>query len=136
MKAFICGPVRSYDVATNERIRDACERDGFKTFVPESGTKFEELLRALEGADLVVANLDNDTVDATMAWSLGYATARGKAMMGYRSEEYPDSWAPMGDVIEETVFVVASLEHLERAAESFRDAATRERSVLAVRRGR
>lgn len=133
MKAYICGPV--IGSVLNERICDVCERAGFETFVPEIGTRFEELLRALEEADLVVGNLDGDTVDATSAWALGYATARGKAAIGVRTEEYPDCWAPMGDVLEETVFVVASLEHLERAVGNFRDALA-ERRAHAAGRGR
>ncbi|MCE5241805.1 MAG: nucleoside 2-deoxyribosyltransferase [Syntrophobacteraceae bacterium] len=51
-----------------------------------SGEIFRRCREALEGCDTVVALLDGPSVDDGTAWEMGYAYARGKRIIGIRTD--------------------------------------------------
>ncbi|WP_043629277.1 nucleoside 2-deoxyribosyltransferase [Nitratidesulfovibrio vulgaris] len=65
----LCSPqeIQSWGEAAPKKIMEAC-RD------------------ALEGCDVVVALLDGTQVDDGTAWEIGYAHARGKVVVGIRTD--------------------------------------------------
>jgi nucleoside 2-deoxyribosyltransferase len=134
MRAYVAGPLfNEAERAFDEAIAGLCEKLGFETFLPhrDAGLQCEDNgeeifsadLRALEQADLVVANLDGHDVDAGTAWEIGYAVARGKAVIGVRTDRRClEPWAPVNVMIEESMFVVTSLQDLEAAVRAFQQA--------------
>jgi nucleoside 2-deoxyribosyltransferase len=47
---------------------------------------FKKDLQAIETCDVVIANLDGRTIDEGAAFELGFAHARGKTCVGYRTD--------------------------------------------------
>lgn len=94
MRAYIAGPLfnegeRWFD----EQIDAAARRAGLDTFLPHrdgdvSLTErdieaiFKEDVKAIDGSDMVIANLNGITTDDGTAWELGYAYAKGKHLVG------------------------------------------------------
>lgn len=102
MRAYIAGPLfnegeRWFD----EQIDAIVQAAGYETFLPHRDGKehtmtsdraeaitriFAEDLAALDACDLVVANLNGLMVDDGTAWEIGYAYARGKRIIGVRTD--------------------------------------------------
>lgn len=104
MRVFIAGPLftqaeRDFNLKVDEYIR----KHGFETFLPqrEVGKLWEKIqlsgrrayrmiyegdLRGLERADVVVAILDGTDVDSGTAFEIGYACARGKPVVGLKTD--------------------------------------------------
>ena len=98
MKAYIAGPLfepgeRWYD----EQIEAIVAEAGFETFLPHRDAPKMETARdvrrifdsdraAVDGCDVVVANLNGITTDDGTAWELGYAFARGKHLIGVHTD--------------------------------------------------
>jgi nucleoside 2-deoxyribosyltransferase len=94
MRAYIAGPLfnegeRWFD----EQIDAVARRAGLDTFLPHrdgdvSLTErdieaiFKEDVKAIDGSDMVIANLNGVTSDDGTAWELGYAYASGKHLVG------------------------------------------------------
>lgn len=96
-KAYIAGPLfdegERWWIETIERVvADA----GFETFLPhrDNPPKDKSNVRAIfdndrvhiDGADVVVANLNGLTTDDGTAWELGYAFAGGKYLIGLHTD--------------------------------------------------
>lgn len=131
---YIAGPLFNEAERTfDETIAEICEDLGFETFLPHRDAGLQEEdnaedifsadLRALEMADLVVANLDGHDVDAGTAWEMGYAVARGKTVLGIRTDRRVlEPWSPVNVMIEQSTYILDSLNALRHALETVRDA--------------
>lgn len=104
LKIFIAGPLfsqaeREFNLKVDEFLRE----HGFETFLPQREvselwgrvrkpgrrayrTIYEEDLQGLEQADVVVAILDGPDVDSGTAFEVGYACARGKPVIGIKTD--------------------------------------------------
>ena len=126
-QVYVAGPLFSQaERDFDERIAALCERLSYETFLPhrDAGLQvegnaeeiFASDLRALEAADLIVANLDGADVDAGTAWEIGYAVARGKAVIGLRTDRRVlEPWSSVNLMIEKSTFIVRTLDELEAA---------------------
>jgi nucleoside 2-deoxyribosyltransferase len=98
-----------------------CKDLGFK--VTRATGEWETDLRALEAADLVLANLSTLVIDTDMAWALGYAVARGKTILGIRVR--PWARKPLySPFLRESIYVRETMEELRGALETVRDSGT------------
>jgi nucleoside 2-deoxyribosyltransferase len=128
---YVAGPLFSEsERAFDERIAALCDDLGFATFLPHRDVGlqvegnaeaiFSGDIRALESADLVVANLDGADVDAGTAWEIGYAVARGKWVIGLRTDRRClEPWASVNVMIEQSSYVVRSFDALRAALNAF-----------------
>lgn len=124
---YVAGPLFSQaERDFDEKLAALCEDLSFRTFLPhrDAGLQVEgnadEIfaadLHALEQADLVVANLDGPDVDAGTAWEIGYAVARGKSIIGIRTDRRVlEPWASVNVMIEQSAFIVRTLDGLAAA---------------------
>lgn len=126
-RAYIAGPLfsdaeRSFNLLLDTIAREA----GFETYLPQRDAPvlgqdngndvFGEELRANENADLIVANLDGVDVDSGTAFEIGYAIARGKSVIGIRTDWR--AFSPNERVnlmIEQSSFIVENLSQLKAA---------------------
>jgi nucleoside 2-deoxyribosyltransferase len=104
MKVFIAGPLFSQaEREFNVRVEEELRRHGFETFLPQRDvgrldellaregkrayrTIFNQDLKGLEQADAVVAILDGPDVDSGTAFEVGYAFAKGKPVIGLKTD--------------------------------------------------
>lgn len=124
---YIAGPLYSdAERAFNLLIEDVCAQAGFETYLPQrdapvltntnANLVFGEELHANEFADIIVANLDGIDVDSGTAWEIGYAVARGKSIIGIRTDWR--AFSPNERVnlmIEQSSYIVKSLPELKTA---------------------
>lgn len=94
MRAYIAGPLfNEGERWWDEQIDAVARRVGFETFLPhrdggeaakgrDTLAIFQEDVRAIEWADMVIANLNGAAVDDGTAWEMGYAYAKGKHVIG------------------------------------------------------
>jgi nucleoside 2-deoxyribosyltransferase len=94
MRAYIAGPLfNESERWWDEQIDAVAARAGLETFLPHRDGKelnpnptIEGIFRVnvtnLDGADLVIANLNGVLTDDGTAWEIGYAYARGTAIIG------------------------------------------------------
>jgi nucleoside 2-deoxyribosyltransferase len=134
-QVYVAGPLfnegeRWFD----EQIEAVVQAAGFSTFLPhrdgvEGKQKaagnlkaiFEEDRAAIEAAQVVVANLNGINVDDGTAWEIGYAYARGKYLIGVRTDwrqGFPNQQVNL--MIEESVKVmVRSLDELRQVLTAY-----------------
>ncbi len=104
MKVFIAGPLFSQtEREFNLKVDKFSRNHGFETFLPPrevgeiwkkirtQGRRayrkiYEEDLSGLEGVDFVVAILDGPDVDSGTAFEVGYACAKGKPVIGLKTD--------------------------------------------------
>lgn len=81
----------------NLKLRDEIKRAGFDVFLPQEDSNnvygknrqkviFKKNLEAIDSSDVVVAVLDGCDVDSGTAWEIGYALAKGKTILGLRTD--------------------------------------------------
>ncbi len=81
----------------NRKLRDEIKNAGFSVFLPQEdsnnvkGEKRQEIifnknLKAIENSDIIVAVVDGIDVDSGTAWEIGYASAKGKPVIGLRTD--------------------------------------------------
>ncbi|HEY4885431.1 MAG TPA: nucleoside 2-deoxyribosyltransferase [Myxococcales bacterium] len=124
---YVAGPLfNEAERLHDERIAEECENLGFRTFLPhrdaglETNRNSDEIYAAdlhnLEQADFLVANLDGADVDAGTAWEIGYAVARGKTVIGLRTDRRClEPWARVNLMIEKSSYIVTSFGELRSA---------------------
>jgi len=93
-KLFLSGPL--FTVAEREfnaGLARFLEAHGFEVWLPQEratrgGAKaiFHNCVRGIEWADAVVACMDGSDPDSGTAWEVGYAYAKGKPIISYRSD--------------------------------------------------
>ncbi len=82
----------------NRKLRDEIKMAGFKVFLPQEDSNnikdertrqkiiFVKNEAAIQNSDIIVAVLDGTDVDSGTAWEIGYAYARGKPVLGLRTD--------------------------------------------------
>ncbi len=92
----------------NRKLSDEIEKIGFKVFLPQEdsnnikdSSRYSLLIRneknrhkiifnknvvAIEKSDIIVAVIDGTDVDSGTAWEIGYAFAKGKPVLGLRTD--------------------------------------------------
>ena len=82
----------------NRKLRDEIKRAGFKVFLPQEDSNnikdektrqkiiFGKNEAAIQNSNIIVAVLDGTDIDSGTAWEIGYAYARGKPILGLRTD--------------------------------------------------
>lgn len=96
-RAYLAGPL--FDEGERwyiERLEQLVAARGFETFLPHRDNPpkdefnirqiFENDRRAIDECDVVVANLNGIITDDGTAWEIGYASARGKYLIGLHTD--------------------------------------------------
>jgi len=98
MYAYVAGPLYNEGERWFDEVLARCaEEVGISTYLPhrdlgllagqkDSPRLFAGDMKQLDRAEIVVANLDGISIDSGAAWELGYAYARGKHLIGIRTD--------------------------------------------------
>lgn len=99
MKVFLAAPLfNDADRAHNSKIAGLLRANDFETWLAQEsglikkGSRTEKRrifktdLSALEGCDVILARLDGADVDSGVAFELGYAAAKGKPIIGLKTD--------------------------------------------------
>jgi nucleoside 2-deoxyribosyltransferase len=95
MKIYMAGPLFSTaELAFNRELASLLRQRGHEVFLPQEHEQRKDLpaaifasdLRGLDWADAVVACLDGADPDSGTCWELGYAYARNKLSIVYRTD--------------------------------------------------
>lgn len=81
----------------NRKLRDEIMSAGFKAFLPQEDSNnarggnrqeiiFNKNMAAIESSDIIVAVVDGADADSGTAWEIGYAFAKGKPVIGLRTD--------------------------------------------------
>lgn len=82
----------------NRKLRDEIKKAGFNVFLPQEDSNnikeeknrqeiiFNKNMEAIESSDMVVAVIDGTDVDSGTSWEIGYAFAKGKPVLGLRTD--------------------------------------------------
>ena len=82
----------------NRKLRDELTSAGFNVFLPQEDSNnikdnkdrqkiiFNKNLGGIEISDIIVAVIDGADVDSGTAWEIGFAFARGKTVVGLRTD--------------------------------------------------
>jgi nucleoside 2-deoxyribosyltransferase len=126
---YLAGPLFSHaERDFNVYLRDKLVEYGFSVFLPqEDGSDdtekrlelkqkniFDKDLKGIDDCDIVVAVLDGGSdVDSGTAWEIGYAYAKGKKLIGLRTDLR--TLGPEGNV---NLMIEVSLDELEKDVQS------------------
>jgi nucleoside 2-deoxyribosyltransferase/predicted secreted protein len=113
---------RAYNLSIEELLRN----NYFEVYLPQQAgddtdvrTKGDQIqiflknLKALESADIIVANIDGADADSGTAWEMGYAFARGKQVIALRTDfRRTGNHEKVNLMLEESATVVTSKNHL------------------------
>jgi nucleoside 2-deoxyribosyltransferase len=98
---YLAGPLFTHaELEFNLKIRDMLVEKDFEVFLPQEDTPdekkehdrhnqaciFQHCVMGIDRSDLVVAVLDGADVDSGTAWEIGYAYAKGKPVIGFRTD--------------------------------------------------
>ncbi|HII00954.1 TPA: nucleoside 2-deoxyribosyltransferase [Methanosarcinaceae archaeon] len=98
---YLAGPLFTQaELEFNRKLRDMLLEKGFAVFLPQEDAEdakkeherqnqkyiFQRCVEGVDGSDLVVAVLDGVDVDSGTAWEIGYAYAKGKPIIGLRTD--------------------------------------------------
>jgi nucleoside 2-deoxyribosyltransferase len=95
IKIYLAGPLFTLaEQSFNADLARFLEREGFEVWLPQeheprSNTAqaiFAMDIEALDGADMVVACMDGADPDSGTAWECGYAYAKSKPIVCYRTD--------------------------------------------------
>jgi nucleoside 2-deoxyribosyltransferase len=95
MKIYMAGPLFSTaELAFNRELASLLRQQGHEVFLPQEHEQRKDLpaaifasdLTGLDWADAVVACLDGPDPDSGTCWELGYAYARKKLSIVYRTD--------------------------------------------------
>jgi nucleoside 2-deoxyribosyltransferase len=95
MKIYMAGPLFSTaELAFNSELAGLLRKLGHAVFLPQEHEQrkdlpkaiFESDVKGLDWAEAVVACLDGPDPDSGTSWELGYAYARGKRTIVYRTD--------------------------------------------------
>jgi len=82
----------------NRKLRDELISAGFIVFLPQEDSNnvkdmldrqkiiFNKNLKGIENSDIIVAVIDGADVDSGTAWEIGFAFAKGKPVLGLRTD--------------------------------------------------
>jgi nucleoside 2-deoxyribosyltransferase len=98
---YLAGPLFTHaELEYNRELKNIMGKKGFSVFFPQEDAEdavaerekqnqeciFKKCLEGLNNSDIVVAVLDGVDVDSGTAWEIGYAFARGKSVIGLRTD--------------------------------------------------
>ncbi|AKB25860.1 Nucleoside 2-deoxyribosyltransferase [Methanosarcina sp. MTP4] len=98
---YLAGPLFTQaELEFNRKLRDMLLKKGFAVFLPQEDAEdakkeherqnqkyiFQRCVEGVDDSDFVVAVLDGVDVDSGTAWEIGYAYAKGKAIIGLRTD--------------------------------------------------
>jgi nucleoside 2-deoxyribosyltransferase len=98
---YLAGPLFTHaELEYNRELKNIMGKKGFSVFLPQVDAEdaaaerekqnqeyvFKKCLEGLNNSDIVVAVLDGVDVDSGTAWEVGYAFARGKSVIGLRTD--------------------------------------------------
>jgi nucleoside 2-deoxyribosyltransferase len=119
----------------NRKLKNELHSLGFKVFLPQEDSNnvhdkinrqmiiFNKNLAGIENSDILVSVIDGADVDSGTAWEIGYAFAKGKPVIGLRTDFR--SLGIEGTVnlmIERSVILCMSLSELLNHLKSMKDA--------------
>lgn len=82
----------------NRKLRDELISAGFIVFLPQEDSNnvkdmldrqkiiFNKNLKGIENSDIIVAVIDGADIDSGTAWEIGFAFAKGKPVLGLRTD--------------------------------------------------
>jgi nucleoside 2-deoxyribosyltransferase len=94
-KIYLAGPLFSLaEQGFNAELARFLENEGFEVFLPQEHEPRDKTARAIfdmdvaaiDWADMVVACMDGPDPDSGTAWECGYAYAKGKPIVCYRTD--------------------------------------------------
>jgi nucleoside 2-deoxyribosyltransferase len=94
-KIYLAGPLFSLaEQSFNAELARFLESEGFEVWLPQeheprdqtARATFEMDVAAIDWADMVVACMDGPDPDSGTAWECGYAYAKGKPVICYRTD--------------------------------------------------
>jgi len=98
---YLAGPLFSRaELEYNLKLKDMLLNNGFSVFLPQEDAEdsaleresqnqeyiFMKCVEGVDASDIVVAVLDGVDVDSGTAWEIGYAYAKGKPVIGLRTD--------------------------------------------------
>lgn len=98
---YIAAPLFTHaEIEYNRKLKDMLLNNGFSVFLPQEDAEdaaqererqnqeyiFVKCVEGVDASDLVVAVLDGVDVDSGTAWEAGYAYAKGKPVIGLRTD--------------------------------------------------
>lgn len=98
---YLAGPLFTHaELEFNRKLRERLVKLGFSVFFPQEDADdaqkehehknqahiFKLCVDGVDSSDLVVAILDGVDVDSGTAWEIGYAYAKGKPIIGLRTD--------------------------------------------------
>ncbi|WP_440954785.1 nucleoside 2-deoxyribosyltransferase [Methanosarcina sp. Mfa9] len=98
---YLAGPLFTQaELEFNRKLRDMLLKKGFAVFLPQEDAEdakkeherqnqkyiFQRCVEGVDDSDFVVAVLDGVDVDSGTAWEIGYAYAKGKVIIGLRTD--------------------------------------------------
>jgi len=133
---YLAGPLFTHaELEFNRKLKDLLEGQGFSVFFPQEDAEdakiehdrhnqaliFKHCVEGVDISDLVVAVLDGVDVDSGTAWEIGYAYAKGKPVLGLRTDFRELSNGVVNLMIELAVEALArDEEELVKALEKYR----------------
>ena len=131
LRAYVAGPLfdegERYWIETVDRL---VAEEGFITFLPHRDNPpkdqfnvrqiFDNDRRGIDECDVVVANLNGIITDDGTAWELGYASAKGKHLIGLHTD-----WRRRFDHEVVNLMLECSLHQLVHSLDDLRDALRR-----------
>jgi nucleoside 2-deoxyribosyltransferase len=100
-RVYLASPLFTHaELDYNRKLRDLLLNKGFSVFLPQEDAVdvlherekqnqeciFKKCVEGLDSSDIVVSVLDGADVDSGTAWEIGYAYARGKPVIGLRTD--------------------------------------------------
>jgi len=100
-KIYLAGPLFTRaEIEYNQKLKDILLNNGHSVFLPQEDAEdaadererqnqeciFIKCVEGVDASDLVVAILDGVDVDSGTAWEIGYAYAKGKPVIGLRTD--------------------------------------------------
>ncbi len=98
---YLAGPLFTHaELEYNRKLKDMLLNSGFSVFLPQEDAEdaakererqnqeyiFRKCVEGVDNSDIVVAILDGVDVDSGTAWEIGYAYAKGKPVIGLRTD--------------------------------------------------
>ncbi len=127
MFVYIAGPLsQSTGRKFIEKIDALCKQLNLETFLPHRDVglveftsdipkAFQEDVKALNRCDLVIASFNHWRIGAGTSWELGYAYAKGKKIMGIKTDAPREMWIPdLSAMILGSMYICTSLHELEQ----------------------
>lgn len=99
-KIYLAAPLFSKaECDFNSNLRNELTDAGYKVFLPQEDSNnikekkedrqniiFSKNLTGIDNSDIMIAVLDGSDVDSGTAWEIGFAFAKGKSVLGLRTD--------------------------------------------------